>query len=159
MIPSIAHFIWLGPGFPWLNALALVSASRAGEFEEVLLHCDTDLSSTPYWSVLQRLPGFSAPRVDIPAMARATGFDPAAVQVLYDGQPGPSQRKDLIRALLLIQQGGVYMDLDTVTVRSLANLRQQAGAFCGQERICFPGWSAGSKPISQQARAYGLTVL
>ena len=101
MIPSKAHFIWLGPGFPWLNALALVSASRAGEFEEVLLHCDTDLSSTPYWSVLQRLPGFSAPRIDIHAMARATGFDPAAVQVLYDGQPGPSQRKDLIRALLL----------------------------------------------------------
>jgi hypothetical protein len=92
-------------------------------------------------------------------MAHAAGFDPGSIAALYRGQPGPSQRKDLIRALLLVQQGGVYMDLDTVTVRSLRSLRESAGAFCGEERICFPGWSAGRKELRTQTRAYALTAV
>ena len=41
--------------------------------------------------------------------------------------------------MILSLEGGVYLDLDTVTVGSLRDLCAEAEAFCGEERIVFPG--------------------
>ncbi|MES1164204.1 MAG: glycosyltransferase, partial [Verrucomicrobiota bacterium] len=56
-----------------------------------------------------------------------------------DRLPTPPIRKDLIRLVLLYLEGGVYLDLDTVTVGSLQALCADTEAFCGEERIVFPG--------------------
>ena len=43
-----------------------------------------------------------------------------------------------MRLAILYAEGGVYLDIDTVTVRSLRDLCAEAAAFCGEERIVFP---------------------
>lgn len=160
MIPATAHFIWLGPSFPWLNVLAIRSAAARGGFERVILHHDRDLSATRWWSELDALDDFEARRLELPALfARASPGDAgrgAALLELYRQLDPPASRANMIRAAILAAEGGCYLDIDTVTVRSLAPLREQAAVFCGTEHICWPGVVKHGGSLAAKARALGL---
>lgn len=137
MVPAVAHFIWFGRTFWWVNALAIRSCCQRGEFERVVLHHDEDLAEIPAFAELSTLPNFEARRLEPDAVLRRTGkLGPALIQ-LYGALEKPNARANVIRAAILALEGGVYLDTDTVTVRSLAPLRTSA-AFCGQERVVFP---------------------
>lgn len=133
MIPPIAHFIWFGTRLPWVHALAIRSAALRGEFEQVVLHHADDLSHTPVWSELQSLPGFTARRIDAPAL-----LDPHGLAAIYAELDAPAARANVLRAAILGSVGGVYLDLDTLTLASLAPLRHSCGAFVGEERVVWP---------------------
>ena len=157
-IPAVCHFVWLGPAFPFLNALAVVSAARRGGFERVVLHADHDLASTPFFDVLMRLPQFEVRRIDLDALARAAGQDGGRVRALYDNMTSAAARSDVLRVLALAAEGGVYLDIDTVTVASFDALRTRE-AFVGQEYICFPDWTTRSATLAERVRAYALAAL
>jgi hypothetical protein len=44
-----------------------------------------------------------------------------------------------LRKLILVAEGGVYLDIDTITVRPLTELRARCSAFYGVEPVAYPG--------------------
>jgi hypothetical protein len=157
-IPPTCHFVWLGPEFPFLNPHAVVSAVVRGGFERVCLHADHDLSQTPFFSALQRHRAFEFRRIDLDGLAASAGASPRRVRALFDNMTSQAARSDVLRVLALASQGGVYLDIDTVTVGSFDRLRASS-AFVGQEYICFPEWSTRRPSVAERTRAYALAVL
>jgi hypothetical protein len=138
-IPRRAHFIWLGRDLPWVNVLAIRSAATRGGFERVTLHHDEDLSAAPHYGALRAIDRLELRRLDLDAVIGRCGEFAPALKQAYPGLPTPSIRKDLIRYALLFHEGGVYLDLDTVTVGSFEDFCAETEAFVGEERIVFPG--------------------
>lgn len=159
MIPRVAHFIWYGRSLPWVHALAVTSAHQTGGFERVVLHHDDDLSGTPHWSLLTRLPRFEARRIDAGKTFRASGADARALEGLLASLPSPAARANVLRAALLAAEGGLYLDLDTVTVADLSGLLAAAGVLCGEERVIYPGWVLRSRSPAVRLRALALGAL
>lgn len=150
MIPPVAHFIWFGAQLPWVHALAIHSAARRGGFEQVILHHADDLSRTSVWPGLRALPGFVARRIDPGELFEAVGERELAT--IYATLTAPAARANVLRAAILAVHGGVYLDLDTITVRSLEPLRRSCGAFCGEERVVWPASVRRSKSALVQAK-------
>ncbi len=141
MISSAAHFIWFGAQLPWVYTLAVRSAALVGGFDRLILHHEDDLSGTPAWAELLAIPGFEARRIDTAALDplfSALGPDGDALRRIYAQLRAPAARANVLRAAILAVEGGVYLDLDTITVRSLEPLRRAHGAFCGEERLVWP---------------------
>jgi hypothetical protein len=158
MIPSVAHFVWLGTRFPWLNALAVVSAAKAGGFERVVVHASDDLDGAPYARDLRRFPSIEIRPIELGWLARRAGQPASRVRALYDDMTSAAARSDVLRTLVLAAEGGVYLDVDTVTIAPFDALRASP-AFVGQEWICFPEWSTRRHSMIERGRAYGLSAL
>ena len=158
VIPPVAHFVWLGATFPWLNALAVVSAAKVGGFERIVVHVSEELEDTPHLRPLARFGSVEIRRIELQALARATSERAARIHRLYEDMTSAAARSDVLRALILGSEGGVYLDVDTVTVADFSRLRASQ-AFVGQERICFPEWSTRRHSVRERARAYGLSAL
>jgi hypothetical protein len=138
-IPLHAHFIWLGAELPWVHVVALRSAAERGGFERVVLHHDQDLSGAAHHRALRAIEKLELRRLDEQALfERCRPFAPA-LGPIFARLLTPSMRKDLLRLAILYTEGGVYLDADTVTVGSLRELCADTDAFCGEERIVFPG--------------------
>lgn len=136
MIPGTAHFVWIGREFPWLHWVALASAARRGGFERVVLHHTDDLSSAVWFRELDRVPRVELRRLDAErSLESAAG---GRLVDVYRSLGAAAAKSNLIRLALLFDEGGVYQDLDTVTLASLSELRRRSSAFCGVERIAFP---------------------
>ena len=159
MIPKVAHFIWYGRELPWVHALAIRSAHDLGGLERVVLHHADDLSGAPHFRDLAALPRFDARRIDVGAIARASGADGRAVEALHDELRAPAARANVLRAAILAGQGGLYLDLDTVTVADLGPLLATTGVLCGRERVVLPGWVRHSWSPGVRSRAVGLAGL
>lgn len=138
MIPGVAHFIWLGQDFPWVHALAIRSCAERGGFDRIVLHCSDELGHSPWWPEVARLPGFTARRIDAEARFRAAPGPGDALLALYRRLRQPAARANMLRAAILATEGGVYLDMDTITLADLDHLRARAGVFFGQEHIVLP---------------------
>jgi glycosyl transferase-like sugar-binding protein len=149
LIPKVAHFIWLGPELLWVHRLALVSAAKHGGFERVLLHHDGTLDARALEG-LAATPGVELAVLDAPGLVEAAGG--SALVECYRELTTPAARVNVLRMALLAERGGVYLDTDTVTLRSFAPLLERGGVFCGTERLVFPGvqssWLARLHPAA-----------
>ncbi len=158
MIPPVAHFLWFGPELPWVYALALRSAAARGGFERVVLHHEDDLGRSPGFVDLAGRPSVETRRLDPERVAASAPRGGALVDLLRRLR-APAARANLVRAALLAAEGGVYLDLDTVTVASLAPLRAEASFFCGLERLVFPGELKRSRSPARWSAALARTAL
>ena len=135
MIPSVAHFLWVGRSLPYAHAISTRTAVARAGLEHVVLHHIDPLEGTPWWPMLSRTSGLELRRLDADALLE-TARGPRLVDV-YRRLTQPAGRVNVLRAAVLATEGGVYLDMDTVTVRELATLLA-ADAFCGEESIVFP---------------------
>jgi len=135
--PVVAHFVWFGRDFPWVHWLALYSAARRGGFDRVVLH-HADPIGGRHWEAALAIPGVEARRLDAEALVAAAGSSGPSLVDLLRRLTAPAARANVVRAALLLREGGVYLDLDTVTVRPVAPLLADAAVFCGLERLAFP---------------------
>src|SRR5262245_16400693 len=110
MVPPVCHFVWLGRGFPWLNVLAVLSAAKAGGFERVVLHVADHLDRTADLAPLRKLATFEVRPLDLATSARALGESASRIRDLYDGMTSAAARADVLRALILAAEGGIYLD-------------------------------------------------
>lgn len=160
MIPARAQFIWIGRDFPWLNWAAIATAQKQGGFERLVLHHTDDLSGSEHARALERLPKVELNRLSVAGvellLERSAG--PRLVD-LYRVLQAPAARANVLRIALLRCEGGVYLDLDTVTCRSLSTLRAETGFFCGTERLAFPGSLRGSLNPARWAQAYARSAV
>ena len=158
MVPSVAHFIWYGRQFWWVNALAIRSAAQRGDFERVVLHHDQDLDDVPAFRELADVEGFEARRLVPEALFARVGDIGARLASLHDELEKPNARANMVRAAILASEGGVYLDTDTITVKSMTPLRS-AAAFCGQERVVFPVAVIRDKRPGRYLNSLSLVVL
>ncbi|MGB5810802.1 MAG: glycosyltransferase [Polyangiales bacterium] len=157
MIPSTAHFVWYGTRLAYLYALAVRSAATHGGFEAVRLHHADPLDEEPHVRALRELPN-----VEFVALDDQRLCDEVVGPKLADLSRelvSPAARSNVARMALLIRDGGVYLDTDTLTVRPFDEVRGASNAFIGQERIVFPGHVVRSRDPRVKAKAYAMTAL
>ncbi|HLV67075.1 MAG TPA: glycosyltransferase [Polyangiaceae bacterium] len=158
MIPPVAHFIWIGRSLPWLYWLSIASAARHGGFDEVVLHHTDDLSDDRWFRELAAVPRVTTQRL-VPEAALEPAGGAALVDV-YRALEQPAARSNVLRVALLVASGGVYLDTDTVTLASLVDLGAgEVSAFCGSERIAFPGALRQTRRPGPWAAAYARTAV
>lgn len=159
-IPRTLHFCWIGPNLAWAHGFALLSAAARGGMDEIILHHTDELADGPVPRALAaagvRLERVAPAALLAPVQA-ALGLG-GALAGLYARLPSPVQRADLLRAAILYRQGGVYMDVDTVTVAPLTPLLGTT-QFIGAERIVWPHWVRQSRSPLVWAKHVGLDVL
>lgn len=112
MIPDTVHFVYLAfPGHPFsfLNYIAVLSASHVLKPSQVNIH----VAGTPtghWWEAATRL-----------AVLRSISSIPTHV----GSKPikKAAHLADAIRMEILLKEGGIYLDLDTISVRPVDELR------------------------------------
>jgi hypothetical protein len=127
----------------------------------VVLHHTDPIEDGPVLSALRGAKGIDmhrlSPEACLAPVQQALGLG-NALTALYAGLNSPVQRADLLRAAILYSEGGVYLDLDTITVASLTPLLD-AVQFIGAEHIVWPHWVYGSRSPWVWAKHLGLDWL
>ncbi len=153
MIPALAHLVWVTPDFPWLNVLAVRSAALRGGFERVVLHLTHDLEPARI-SELSELPNVELRRLSPEAL-----LEEPSLLARYRELESPAARSNLLRAAILEREGGVYLDMDTLTIRDLSALRAGRRLFCGLEHVAFPAPRPGQSAAAVRSRGLWLTAM
>ena len=139
-IPARVHFCWIGAQLPWAYVFAVLSAAERSRLPEIILHHTDALDRGSELDALAGAPGVRLRRIDPVACLTQAG-DPLGIGnqlvAIYRSLNSPAARTDMLRAAILFQQGGIYLDLDTVTVSSLRPLLD-ARLFAGCEYIVWP---------------------
>jgi hypothetical protein len=160
-IPAKVHFCWVGARLPWAYVFAILSAAERSELPEVILHHTDTLDDCPELRALTAAAGVTLHRIDPIECLTETG-DRLGVgdqlALLYGGIASPVMRTDILRAAILFQQGGIYLDLDTITVASLLPLLD-AAQFVGCEYIVWPHLVRKSRSPVRWARSLVLDLL
>jgi hypothetical protein len=160
-IPARAHFCWIGPRLSWAYAFALLSAAAQARMDEVVLHHTDELEGGAVLTALRGTAGLRLERIDardLLAEAEAKLGLSGELAGIYANLVSPSQRSDVLRAAILYLQGGIYLDLDTITVASLRPLLD-APQFIGTEYIVWPHWVRSSRSWAVWAKYLALDVL
>jgi len=155
MIPGICHFIWLGSDLHWTSVLAVRSAAARGGFDKILFHHTDDLSNNVWWDELRNISTVKTLKLDDDAIFRELGQDFGDLAQVYQCLDHHAARANVLRLALLFIHGGVYLDMDTITIRSLDKFRMRGGIFCGLERIVLPGTMVESNRTMDRIMAIG----
>lgn len=159
MIPAVAHLVWFGKQLSWLHVLAVRSAALHGDFDEVIFHHGDDLSGSPWWEHLRETDRVTCQPLRARELLRGLEHPRAEeLESLFQCLEQPAAKANVIRAALLFQSGGVYLDTDTVTLRSFEPIFSSNRVTCGEESIAFPGSLRWYHP-RRYALAYARTAL
>ncbi|HEY8944359.1 MAG TPA: glycosyltransferase, partial [Polyangiaceae bacterium] len=126
-----------------------------GELEEAVLHHTDELQEGPELAMLRQTPGVRLNRFEplqwMADVDRELHLG-ARLQELYQRVQNPVARSNILRAAVLHLQGGVYLDLDTVTVQSLRPLLSSR-QFLGRERIVWPYFVRRSRSLKLKLKS------
>ena len=93
-------------------------------------------------AVAAEVPVLSQRRLDIDhLLAGCEGFDLSALRSAYLDlleRKRWAALSDILRYLILLREGGVYLDFDIIAVRDLRPVLRSCQGFCGRERILVP---------------------
>ncbi len=159
-IPPRLHFCWIGQSLPWAYAFAVLSAAARAGLDEVTLHHTDALADDAPVRALLRTPAIRLRRTDplacLDACGRALGLGDRLAR-LYERLERPVMRADLLRAAILHRDGGIYLDLDTLTVAPLRPLCE-ARQFVASEFIVWPQSVRDSRSPALLARHVALDL-
>jgi hypothetical protein len=122
MVPNIFHFIFLTPStggkpFSLSHYLAIQSAITENNPSDVILHYDNEPSGE-FWELIK--PKVSLNKIQPPSNIHGNPLYHLA------------HKADIIRLEALQKTGGIYLDVDTITVKPLTEFRKYKFAI-GQE--------------------------
>ncbi|XP_069698646.1 uncharacterized protein [Periplaneta americana] len=116
IVPNIVHFILFGKNsLEFIPFLSILSALKVQQPEVVYIHNDAEKFGGYYWTVLQQM---SFPNTSLQLV-----YQPRPTHVF--GQPLSSiyHATDVARIQVLMGCGGIYIDSDTLVLRSLDRFR------------------------------------
>lgn len=160
-LPARLHFCWIGPGLAWAHAFAVLSAAAHSGLNEIVLHHTDALADNEVLHALRTTPRIRLSPLDPVAYLTEVGEligAGAGLAALHDSLDTPVMRADLLRAAILYREGGIYLDLDTITVAALTPLTAH-DAFVGSEYIVWPNRVRRSRSPLLRGRALGLDLL
>lgn len=139
-IPARVHFCWIGTSLPWAYVFAILSAAERSELPHVILHHTDSLEDGAELHALRHASGVQLSRIDphvcLTQVGDMLGLG-KELAALYHSLDSLVMRTDILRATILYLQGGVYLDLDTITVASFLPLLHSP-QFIGSELIVWP---------------------
>jgi hypothetical protein len=135
MIPNRVFFIWFGNKLPWAAGLAILSAKRVQNPEEILLYADSEITGDGY-DLIKDVPGIALKIIDDSLFSDLN--DNGLILKLFQRFRKPALKSDLLRFALVYKYGGVYLDTDIIAVKPWDDLLKYKG-FCGLEAVAFPG--------------------
>ena len=160
-IPARGHFCWLGTRLPWAYVFAVLSAAENSGLHEITLHHTDELEADAGLRALELCPRVRVTRIDpiasLAAAGDALGIGDRLVAI-YRAVEAPAIRTDVLRAAILYREGGVYLDLDTVTTASLLPLLDTP-QFVGCERLVWPYFARTSRSPALWCRTLSLDLL
>ncbi|WP_227308197.1 glycosyltransferase [Acidisoma cellulosilyticum] len=129
----------------------------------MVLHHTHALEDCPELGALRSHQGVRLSRIDPLAVLAQAGeaLGPGkseALAAMYGRLDSPVVRSDILRAAVLFIEGGVYLDLDTITTQSLRPLLQ-APFFVGCEYVVWPGAALQNRTPSLLIRQVGLDLM
>ena len=160
-IPPQVHFCWIGTRLPWAYVFAVLSAAERSAMDRIILHHTDALEDGAELRSLMNAPRVQLSRIDPSAFLSQVGDQlglGGRIAGLYGRLGSPVMRTDVLRAAILYRYGGVYLDLDTVTVASLLPLLDTA-QFVGSELIVWPPIVRDSRAPAVWARHLSLDLL
>jgi hypothetical protein len=160
-IPACVHFCWIGTSLPWAYAFAILSAAERSALPHIIIHHTDSLNDGPELRALRGAAPVQLSRIDPAAYLTEAGRRlgvGGALAALYGGVESPVVRADILRAAILYRQGGVYLDLDTITTASLRPLLDTP-QFVGSEFIVWPHVVRASRSPFVWARHLSLDLL
>ncbi len=134
MIQNIAHFIWfLGPksrDFSLINAMAIQAVAEVQKPDAIYMHCNAEPVGNPHWDRIK-------PLVTIVLTEVPTEHKGVALEY-------PQYQADLVRLQILAEQGGIYLDTDTLLIKPLPKPWFKASCILSPDKIENPqGMNAG----------------
>ena len=159
--PSRLHFCWIGPDFGWSQAFAVLSAAGRSGLDEIILHHTHALDAVDTVAALEGAPDVRLSRIDpasyLADAGRMLGIG-GQLAALYGAVEAAAVKADILRAAILWREGGLYLDMDTVTVAPLTPLLGM-GAFLASESIVWPAHIRTSASPLVRARSIALDLL
>lgn len=124
MIPEKIHFIWItldSDGIPELFKNCITSAVRNTNCQ-VFLHTDLDIN----------LPGVITRKREFDCVVKGVKYNPTDIVDTTGNRVGKrvSHIKDIVRLQILLEEGGIYSDCDTLWLKNPWSLLQ-CKAFIG----------------------------
>ena len=144
-IPKAFHYVWMGKDFPYFCWLSVAATVRLHPGAPVYIWVHGDVPKVPNFARLRTLPGVEIRPIELePMLAARSNGD--ALRALFAGIPerAYSAKSNLLRYLILHREGGVYLDFDTLMLRSMdplltgpkeASTGMFKGAFVGTEAV------------------------
>ena len=134
MIPLRFHFIWIGREFPFVNRLAVESVLQTHPGAKIVVHYQNPPENNPDWEALKLKAEFQPIELDVwlrnlPPALQSLGRVLEQVSASY-----PAGRSNILRYLILHHEGGIYLDFDTLTLKSFVPLLENP-AFIGEEEV------------------------
>ena len=160
-IPARAHFCWIGTRLPWACAFAVLSAASRSELPEIVLHHTDELDEDAALAALKKTPQVRLSRVDPLAYLLEAGQKLGiedGLTVIYRRLANPAAQSDVLRAAFLYLEGGIYLDMDTMTTNSLLPLLN-ARQFVGCGFIIWPHSARTSRSPVMWARSLTLDLV
>jgi len=139
VVPPKLHFIWIGKRLPWFAQAAVLSALKACPNATATLWASDDLRACPCTQALLQHPRFRLAELSEASLLAGAPSDMPSklVSNLFRTLTQPAARANVARLAILLREGGIYLDTDTVTLRDLGNL-SELGAYCGLEHVVWP---------------------
>ncbi len=160
-IPAKLHFCWIGTRLPWAYIFGLLSAAEHSDMPEIFLHHTDRLEDGAGLSALEREDRIKRVHLDPQTLLLKVGAALAVgrkLLLLHESLQTTVARADVLRAAILYLEGGIYLDLDTVTVASLLPLLTTEH-FVGSERIVWPQAARASRAPAVLARHLALDII
>lgn len=159
-IPARVHFCWIGTNLPWAYVFAVLSAAERSELPEIVLHHTDTLEESAGLAALRQAPRVRLSRLDPAACLTEAGEKLGVgdgLGAIYRRLTNPAARTDMLRAAILYLEGGIYLDMDTVTTASL-RLLLGTRQFVGCEFIIWPHFVRTSRSPALWARSLVLDL-
>ena len=113
-IPNIIHFIFYNKTeFRLLHYLSIITAKHINQPDKIYLYNSQEPSNNIYWNNLKYIDNLEIIHVQEPTHIQNTPLNHY------------QQKADVTRLEKLIRRGGIYLDLDILSVRSLQPLIKQ----------------------------------
>jgi hypothetical protein len=120
LVPNLIHFIFLGEDTPFrfLHYLAILSAHLRSSPDEIIVHGCREPVESPWWNRIKPL----------------ITYEPVEPVREFRGRKNEAyqHQADVIRLEKLIERGGIYLDIDVLTLRSLNQLRRYSCVIGGE---------------------------
>ncbi len=139
-IPAQVHFCWIGDALPWAYVFAVLSAAEHSGLPQVTLHHTDALKDGPELRALRDAVGVRLAPIEPHACLSQVGSMLGVggeLARLYGSIRNPVTRTDILRTAILYLHGGVYLDMDTVTIATLRPLLDST-QFVGCEFVVWP---------------------
>jgi hypothetical protein len=127
----------MGTDIQWPYLVAIRSAAINGGADKVIFHHTDPIKNQSKKKFILDSPHTEMHQLEPYEYLSSNMFGSGIFSQIYSNTPNAVSRSNILRAAILYREGGIYLDMDTITISKIAPLLRHS-AFCGNEYIVWP---------------------